>query len=313
MQSRNTESWGLGPGTSLTSGARPPAVASALYPDAQPPVLSRFPNLSTLEASPCSGQGVRAGGPLRASPSGGCRVSGKGSSRVGGSRERAWWGSTVSGAPGTNASWALLGWRAGNGLQSPQRASTGLAEEGASHCSLPSGRNSELRAKGQRDWELVRCLGGCGLRCQLLSEPPSWRYQAPAGPSCPALRRSAALGPCMRLLPGSLPGASALAPSSPALCFRSPRRPLPRHNQTQVEDSRDQAGPWSSENILVILALGLTCHTPLMSQALRMDEPSTGRPSEFLIYALASTLRLWGKGCQVVSDLMNLSVWRTKG
>lgn len=82
---------------------------------------------------------------------------------------------------------------------SPQRATSGLAEAGPGHWSLSEGRHSELSAQGRRDEKLVWSSGGCGLRSQLHTELPSWRYQVAPGPSCPALRRSAELRPCMRL------------------------------------------------------------------------------------------------------------------
>lgn len=55
---------------------------------------------------------------------------------------------------------------------------------------------------------------------------------------------------------------------------------------------------------MVVSVLGLTCHTPLMSQTLRMEEPS---PGATIFCALAATLRPWDKGCQI-SDIMEFTV-----
>lgn len=118
----------------------------------------------------------------------------------------------------------------------PAQSPSGQAEAGPGQGSVSGGRNSEWHAQGHGAGELVR--------------PSSWQYQAAepwcATPSSPALRSSAAPGPCMRpsrrtpsqRARARLPSAHRLLSGEqgprfrgPAPCLLSPWKPFPWHNQ----------------------------------------------------------------------------------
>lgn len=157
------------------------------------PILYRSSPVPRILTSAPRQPWARRGEPQVASPSWGGASSWAGVSEGPGGR-------------GSSAPWAWLSWVEGWRAQFSRRAEAGQQTQ-SWPCAGPfsGSRNSEWRALGHGAGEIARHSSGCGFRGQLHTGPPSWRYQEVesgcVAPNSPALRSSAAVGPCIRPSP----------------------------------------------------------------------------------------------------------------